>query len=285
MTPWCSVSDMWARALALVAATVLLAKCIPSGDLASYSNGAGEGTPEADDVLEELPEGSGTGGTGGAGSNVASGEGASSSEAGAMPNVLQGGTSGSSAPGSVGPEPDPGAPMPGTGGSAADPPTEPPTAPTGEPEPGPPQFRFVRLVADSEPAAGPLTSMAEFNVLDAEGVALDRASWVVTADSEELVWVGGAQAEYAIDGAPDTMWHTPWFEVVPPPHPHFFEVDLGQAHSIGGFRYLPRQDGGLEGNIADYRFYVSVDGVEWGEPVLEGAFAPSALEHEARLVP
>jgi hypothetical protein len=148
-----------------------------------------------------------------------------------------------------------------------------------------PQFRFVRLVADSDLAAGPLTSVAEFNVLDAEGVPLDRTGWAVTADSEESVYVGGAQAEYAIDGLPATMWHTPWFDVEPPPHPHFLEVDMGQAHSVAGFRYLPRQDGSVDGSIASYRFFVSTDGVEWGEPVASGTFPLSDDEQEVRLAP
>jgi hypothetical protein len=170
---------------------------------------------------------------------------------------------------SVGPETDPDEPGP----------EEPSTAPEV------PQFRFLRLVADSDVSAGPVTSIAELNVLDAEGELIDRAEWDVTADSEELVYVGGAQARYAIDGIATTMWHTPWFEVEPPPHPHSLEIDMGQPHSIGGFRYLPRQDGSLDGSIAEYRFFVSSDGVEWGEPVAAGTFPSSAVEHEARLGP
>jgi hypothetical protein len=130
-----------------------------------------------------------------------------------------------------------------------------------------------------------LTSVAEVNILDAEGEPIDRDEWDVTADSEELVYVGGAQAAYAIDGEVATMWHTPWFEVEPPPHPHFLEIDMGQAHSVGGFRYLPRQDGSLDGSIAGYRFFVSSDGVEWGEPVASGTFPSSAVEQEVRLAP
>lgn len=257
---------MWARALALTATALLAARCMPSGDLASYSSGADgqEGTPGPEDQ------------TAGAGGTVepppVAMPGAGATEGGVMPGGLQGGSGDGSgnggSPPAVGPEPD-----------EPTPPEDPVVVPEA------PQFRFVRLIADSDLTAGPLTSVAEFNVLDAEGEPLDRAGWSVEADSEEQVFVGGAQAGYAIDGEPTTMWHTPWYEVEPPPHPHFLDVDLGEPRSIGGFRYLPRQDGALDGGIAAYRFFVSVDGVEWGEAVASGTFPSSALEQEVRLTP
>ena len=38
--------------------------------------------------------------------------------------------------------------------------------------PAPPQFRFVRLIADSDVTGGPLTSVAEFDVLGSSGQPL-----------------------------------------------------------------------------------------------------------------
>jgi hypothetical protein len=259
---------MRARALALTAASFLLAKCMPSGDLASYSSGADSELPGGE-PSSERPGESTAGGTGGGPGGVT---GSGGTEGGVVPGGVQGGDGDSGSGGgstSVGPETDPDEPGP----------EEPSTVPEV------PQFRFVRLVADSDVSAGPLTSVAELNVLDAEGEPIERSEWDITADSEELVYVGGAQAQYAIDGVIATMWHTPWFEVEPPPHPHFLEIDMGQAHSIGGFRYLPRQDGSLDGSIAGYRFFVSSDGVEWGEPVASGTFPSSAVEQEVRLAP
>jgi large repetitive protein len=244
------------------AAISVVSGCTPSEDLASYSSGTGLGGG-GDDVSDPAP-GAGVGG--GSSEAPVGNAGSGGSETGNLPDVIQGGSAGSasSSPGagdppmSVGSEGDPDEPAP------VDPDTTPPEAPV--------QFRFVRLVADSAIGQGPLTSIAEFDVLDADGEPIDRTGWVVTADSEELMYVGGAQAEYAIDGDPATMWHTAWFEVEPPAHPHSLDVDMGQARAVGGFRYLPRQDDAVDGRIEDYRFFVSVDGVEWGEPVSEGDF-------------
>ena len=141
-------------------------------------------------------------------------------------------------------------------------------------------------MADSDVTLGPLTSVAEFNVLDGLGEPIDRSMWVAAADSEELNFPEGvALASLAIDGAPGSMWHTAWFEVVPPPHPHFLEIDMGQAHEISGFRYLARQDSGLDGRVADYRLFVSVDGVNWGQPVSTGTLANLDSEQEVLFTP
>ena len=162
--------------------------------------------------------------------------------------------------------------MPPSAEAPDGPPSVPPPPAT---PPAAPSFRFVRLVADSDVTGGPLTSIAEFDVLGADGQPLDRRSWVATADSAEPTYVGGAPAPLAIDGQPGTMWHTPWFQVVPPPHPHFLQVDMGQAYALSGFRYLARQDGVLDGRVAAYRFFVSADGVDWGEARAAGTLANS----------
>lgn len=129
-------------------------------------------------------------------------------------------------------------------------------------------------MADSAVDGGPLTAVAEFDLLDEEALPIDRSAWRARADSEEAVFLGGTPASLAIDGIVDSMWHTAWFQVVPPPHPHFLQIDLGEARAIGGFRCLARQDGALDGAVAAYRLFVSVDGLEWGEPVLAGTLPP-----------
>jgi hypothetical protein len=55
-------------------------------------------------------------------------------------------------------------------------------------------------------------------------------------------------------------------------------VVMGTVHPLGGFRYLPRQDGSPNGRIAGYKFYVSADGVNWGTPVAQGTFANNSIE-------
>lgn len=170
---------------------------------------------------------------------------------------------------------------PGTGLSPVD--ADPP--PANEAPVTRPQFRFVRLVADSA-VQGTVTSVAELNVLDGAGQVIDRVGWVASADSEETVFVGGAPARLAIDGVAASIWHTAWFQVnPPPPHPHTLEVDMGALHEVSGFRYLGRQDGPLEGRIANYRLFLSADGIEWGEPAVSGTLDNSSAEQEVRLSP
>jgi F5/8 type C domain-containing protein len=104
------------------------------------------------------------------------------------------------------------------------------------------------------------------------GEPIPNGNWTCVADSEEP----GRECEYAIDGNPSTKWHTLWSSS-DPPHPHWFEIDLGNEYSVCGFRYLPRQDNYLNGTIGEYRFYVSDDGTDWGRPVAQDAFA--ACDH------
>ena len=44
---------------------------------------------------------------------------------------------------------------------------------------------------------------------------------------------------------------------------------------MGGFSYMPRQDG-VNGRVAKYEFYVSMDGKDWGAPVASGQFPQSS---------
>ena len=46
--------------------------------------------------------------------------------------------------------------------------------------------------------------------------------------------------------------------------------------TIKGFTYLPRQDGGANGNIKGYRVQLSQDGKTWSAPVAEGEFQRSS---------
>uniref|UniRef100_UPI0032179E9B alpha-L-fucosidase n=1 Tax=uncultured Draconibacterium sp. TaxID=1573823 RepID=UPI0032179E9B len=71
----------------------------------------------------------------------------------------------------------------------------------------------------------------------------------------------GYEGEKAIDGNPNTMWHTPWDDNSPK-HPHSIEIDLGELLVIKGFSYTPRANG-LGGICKDYKLETSVDGVQW----------------------
>jgi hypothetical protein len=93
----------------------------------------------------------------------------------------------------------------------------------------------------------------------------------VKVDSEETSGEDG-KGSNAVDGKPDTMWHTQWQDANPE-HPHEIIIELSPAAKIKGFTYLPRQDDIENGTIKDYEFYVSQDGKEFGQPVKKGTFA------------
>ena len=50
------------------------------------------------------------------------------------------------------------------------------------------------------------------------------------------------------------------------------DFDCSELKTIKGFTYLPRQDGGNNGNIKGYRVQLSQDGKTWSAPVAEGEF-------------
>jgi alpha-L-fucosidase len=93
---------------------------------------------------------------------------------------------------------------------------------------------------------------------------------VVSVDSEETAGADNSAAR-AIDGDSSTIWHTRWN--ADQKQPHFITVDMRAAHRIGGFTYLPRQDGLLNGVVEKYRFETSADGVTWTTNIVDGSFA------------
>lgn len=98
--------------------------------------------------------------------------------------------------------------------------------------------------------------------------ALPRDGWkVVSADSEEK---GEGEAVHAIDGKPDSYWHTKWSGNAPRP-PHELVIDLGVKAELSGVTVLPRQDQ-ENGRIGEYEVYTSLDGTDWGKPAAKGRF-------------
>ena len=92
----------------------------------------------------------------------------------------------------------------------------------------------------------------------------------VKVDSEETSGNYG-YGENAVDGKPDTFWHTQWKDKSPG-LPHEIIIELLPPSTIKGFTYLPRQDASDHGTIRDYEFYVSDDGKDFGQPVKKGSF-------------
>ncbi|HEY3322866.1 MAG TPA: sulfatase-like hydrolase/transferase [Planctomycetota bacterium] len=79
-------------------------------------------------------------------------------------------------------------------------------------------------------------------------------------------------ARNSIDGDPSTIWHTKFSGGVALP-PHELVIDLGAEHTIRGFVYLGRQDGGWNGAVRDIEFCVSSSADKFGDPVAKATLA------------
>ncbi len=96
---------------------------------------------------------------------------------------------------------------------------------------------------------------------------------VIYASSEET---GGGDATNLTDGDPSTIWHT-MYSVTVAKHPHWIDLDAGEAKSFKGLKFLPRQDGS-NGRIKEYTIQVSLDGKTWGDAIHNGTFDSSDKE-------
>jgi beta-galactosidase len=116
--------------------------------------------------------------------------------------------------------------------------------------------RYLCLQALSSQNGDEFTTLAELDALDAAGQTISRKGWkILYVDSEENL-AEGDQAEKAMDGDPDSFWHTVW-SAPHTSHPHTLVMDLGAEHELAGVRLLPRQDS-PNGRIKDYRLYLSL---------------------------
>ena len=128
-------------------------------------------------------------------------------------------------------------------------------------------FGLVSAFADEVAA----TNNAPVSVTEPSTATNKITLKVVKADSEETAGEDD-KASNAVDGNPDTIWHTQ-YQDASPAHPHEIIIELSEPATIKGFTYLPRQGDSENGMIKDFEFFVSDDGKEFGEPVKKDAFA------------
>ncbi|GGW73958.1 putative secreted protein (Por secretion system target) [Winogradskyella epiphytica] len=94
---------------------------------------------------------------------------------------------------------------------------------------------------------------------------------LISVSSEELT-NEAAGALNALDGNPDTYWHTEWEyggQTTDPGYPHEMVLDLGEGSVLNGFTYLPRQNN-QNGRIGDFAIYISDSTSDWGSVVGTG---------------
>ncbi|MFK7768048.1 MAG: sulfatase-like hydrolase/transferase [Mariniblastus sp.] len=80
------------------------------------------------------------------------------------------------------------------------------------------------------------------------------------------------QAIYAIDGKPNTIWHSQFSDGKRAEHPHELVIDLGREREVSGFRYLARQDAAWNGAFGETEFSISNSASEFPEPQLKTEF-------------
>jgi beta-galactosidase len=101
---------------------------------------------------------------------------------------------------------------------------------------------------------------------------------VIAASSFES---GEGDPEHAVDGNPDTFWHSRW-STDPAQPPHFLVIDYAAPLDITGLTYTARVDGD-NGHVRDYELFASLDGDEWGKAVARGRFHQDSPEETIHL--
>nr|WP_305121167.1 glycoside hydrolase family 35 protein [Pedobacter xinjiangensis] len=114
---------------------------------------------------------------------------------------------------------------------------------------------FCLEVTQSQSENDPVTSLAEMEVLAADGKPLSSLNWsVVYADSEEVTSIGSS-ADKIFDLQESVIWQTQ-ITGKKPPLPHAVVIDMGRIETVSGIRLLPRGDTNATGIIKDFRFYL-----------------------------
>ncbi|MQY16886.1 hypothetical protein SRB5_70890 [Streptomyces sp. RB5] len=142
--------------------------------------------------------------------------------------------------------------------------------------------RPLAVVADRTWATGAGSDVRGFldrydRVGDAAGPGLlSQAGWSASASSQETSGEPGA-AGRAVDNDPYTHWHSAYGGSLP----QQLTVDMGGVRRIAGVRYLPRQDGGVNGRVKSYEVLTSADGRRWGRAA-SGVFPAGPAESVVR---
>lgn len=96
-----------------------------------------------------------------------------------------------------------------------------------------------------------------------EPIRISRENWKVYYMSS---YEPSKHGSLVFDGDVNTQWHSSWTTTdSDTKHPHEIQIELGRKYTVSGFYILPRQDRSWNGTISEYKFYVSLDGIEWVE--------------------
>jgi hypothetical protein len=130
------------------------------------------------------------------------------------------------------------------------------------------QFRhsLVKYLAGDAFQASVAVDLATVQQLFQPATTLQKLGATIRASSSQPDY----PAEHAIDGDPNTIWHSPWGDNAPG-FPHELVLDLQAVTSLAGIRYLPRQDM-ANGWISQFELHLSDDGKQWRPVVARGVW-------------
>ena len=103
---------------------------------------------------------------------------------------------------------------------------------------------------------------------DSRDIPLDALT-VTAGDWQTGYETTEGPANLAVDGDPNTLWHTDWYGTSRADH--WFQFELTDSYTVDGLRYQPRQSGNSNGTVTAYEIQVSNDGVNF-ETVASGTW-------------
>ena len=116
-------------------------------------------------------------------------------------------------------------------------------------------------------------------IVFAEAKARAHGKWAIVAASS--FEPGEGEPIHAVDGDPDTFWHSRWSGEAPQP-PHYLIIDFATQLNVAAITYTARKDMD-HGHVRDYEIFLSNDAKVWGAPAAKGRFRRGADEETIRL--
>lgn len=88
---------------------------------------------------------------------------------------------------------------------------------------------------------------SKLSTAEVTSAGINRSTWSAFCDSFQP----GNECANAIDGKPDTFWHTA-FDPIDAPLPHCITINMKQSYLVGNVTIEPRQDGNSNGHIGQH---------------------------------
>ncbi len=108
---------------------------------------------------------------------------------------------------------------------------------------------------------------------------ISKSGWSIESFSSQQGGGYNNEATKLIDGDEATIWHTE-FTPTTARYPHEVVIDMGASYDLSKIKCVPRNDGGVNGRIANYEIYVSASTSSWEAPVATGTWPNSSIAQE-----